>query len=195
MNKISKITAAALAVLAVSAPIAGAESNALSVVASATGTESTLTSGDFNYAVLDDGMVEITKYIGSGGAVAIPGEIDGKRVTSVGDDAFYGCRKLTDVTIPDSVTNIGRNAFCNTSLTEVTISSNVTNIGSFAFCGCAINVDKANNTFCSENGVLFDKDKTVLIYYPSLSEQKSYTVPSGVTDIAIYAFLVRLLLS
>lgn len=187
--KMRKMAAAALAaVMAVSAPLAGAVSNALSVVASAAGTESTLTSGDFNYSVLGDGTVEITKYTGNGGAVVIPSEIDSKKVTSIGDDAFYECRKLTEITIPDSVTSIGRSAFSNTGLTEVTISSNVTNIDSFAFYGCVINVDEANSEYCSENGILFNKDKTVLIYYPSLSDQKSYTVPDGVKSIATYAF-------
>ena len=58
-------------------------------------------------------------------------------VTSVGDDAFFGCTGLTDVTIPDSVTSIGWSAFegC-TGLTAVTIPDSVTSIGWFAFSGC-----------------------------------------------------------
>ncbi len=59
------------------------------------------------------------------------------RVTSIGDDAFYGSGSLTSVTIPDSVTSIGAGAFDEcTSLTSVTIPDSVTSIGSetFGFC-------------------------------------------------------------
>ena len=55
-------------------------------------------------------------------------------VTTVGEDAFFGCTSLTSVTIPDSVTSIGDFAFCGcTSLASVTIPDSVTSIGFEAF--------------------------------------------------------------
>ena len=58
-------------------------------------------------------------------------------VTSIGDYAFTGCGALTSVAIPDSVTSIGDYAFCNcTSLTNVTIPDSVASIGKYAFSGC-----------------------------------------------------------
>lgn len=53
------------------------------------------------------------------------------------DDAFYGCTRLTGITIPEGVTNIGSHAFYGCGLTRVTIPSGVTSIGSGAFSSCA----------------------------------------------------------
>ena len=91
-------------------------------------------------------------------------------VTSIGSLAFYECSNLTSITIPSSVTSIGVNVFYNcTGLTDITVDSN-------------------NSSFCSESGVLFNKDKTTLIYYPLGKNDSSYTIPDGVTGIVQYAF-------
>ena len=93
---------------------------------------------DFNYSVLDDGTVEITKYIGSAEKVDIPEMIDGKSVTSIGFDAFGGRENLTRIEIPSGVTKIGSYAFRDcTSLTDAEISNSVESIGEDAFYGCS----------------------------------------------------------
>lgn len=55
------------------------------------------TSGDYEYIILDDGTVKITKYNGSAQELAIPYTLDGKKVTSIGNRAFSACRSLTSI--------------------------------------------------------------------------------------------------
>ena len=112
-------------------------------------------------------------------------------VENIGEAGFNFCTNLTSVTIPESVTSIGERAFwfC-TALPAATIPSNVTNIGQYAFSACSsmtnIAVDAHNASYSSVDGVLFNKDQTVLIQFPG-GRGGSFTVPNTVTSIGSYA--------
>ena len=114
-------------------------------------------------------------------------------VTIIKYSAFQNCTELTEVTFGNSITTIENTAFyyC-TSLKQVTIPKSVTNIGGnvFGFCTALthINVDAANTAYSSENGVLFNKDKTTLLRYPVAKPGATYTVPKSVTCIGENAF-------
>ncbi len=194
----------------------------------------------FNY-VTNNGTITITGYTGSGGAVTIPGTINGLPVASLGASAFEFCINLTSIAIPDSVTNIGDSAFggCSelasatlgnrlasigrgafdlcSSLTSITIPGSATFIGNGAFEGCtsltnatignsvttiervywgpfrgctsltAIMVNPLNPAYSSADGVLFNKDQTILIECPG-AKIGNYIVPNAVSDIEGYAF-------
>lgn len=85
-----------------------------------------------------DGEVTITDCRTTAtGELVIPATIEGNPVISIGDRAFYQCRNLTAVTIPDSVTNIGILAFSNCiSLTSFTIPDGVSILENGTFSGC-----------------------------------------------------------
>ncbi len=114
-------------------------------------------------------------------------------VTSIGAWAFSNCGSLTSISIPKGVTNIGESAFkyCS-NLTSISIPSSVTSIGEQALSICSnlieINVDIENKNYLSEEGVLFNKEKTELIQYPVNNERTSYIIPEGVTSIGENAF-------
>jgi len=114
-------------------------------------------------------------------------------VTTVGARAFHSCSNLNSVTIPNTVTTIGHQAFyyCG-SLISVTIPASVTNIGIQAFGNCrsltALTVDSGNANFSEIDGVLFNKDYTELLAYPTGKSDATYTIPTSVTSIGDDAF-------
>lgn len=112
-------------------------------------------------------------------------------VTSIGDNALESCILLAEVTLPNSLTSIGGYAFCVCSaLTEITIPASVTAIGYNAFLLCEalekINVNVNNKYYSDDSGVLFNKDKTLLIRCPIKVE--SLDIPAVTTAIGHGAF-------
>jgi hypothetical protein len=113
-------------------------------------------------------------------------------VTSIADDAFEYCSRLSGVTIPGSVTSIGIWAFFSSGLSSATIPGSVTNIGYLAFAGFGpltnITVAGDNLNYASAGGILFNKAMTTLVQCPPLLTG-SYTIPGSVTNIGDYAFI------
>lgn len=114
-------------------------------------------------------------------------------VIAINDGAFRSSKMLESVIIPDSIISIGPQVFCDcTSLTNVTIPSSVISIDVSAFFGCssltAINVNYENENYTSVDGILFNKDKTVLLRYPHAKAGSEYIVPDYVNSIGSNAF-------
>lgn len=152
----------------------------------------TLAYGDFDYELNDENTVTVTKYKGHDKNVVIPDTINGRQVTVIGSYAFGNCRDITDITIPDSVTSIGERAFVSCeNLTGVTLGRNVETIGRYSFDYCKnltnITADENNAFYSSDNGVLFDKNKAKIIFFPNGKKGK-YSVPDSVTGIGEWAF-------
>ena len=94
------------------------------------------TEGGWKYLV-SEGSAVIMGYTGIDTEIAIPSELGGYPVRSVGDSAFYNHSNLKKVTFPDGIESIGDSAFswC-TSLKDITIPESVTTIGDSAFSWC-----------------------------------------------------------
>jgi hypothetical protein len=116
-----------------------------------------------------DGIM-ITGYAGSKTEVRIPPVIQNLPVIEIGDGAFWNCTSLTSITIPDSVIDIEyTNFYACTSLS-------------------AIKVDTGNTAYSSQDGVLYNKNKTLLHTYPAGKTVASFIIPNSVTSIGHGAF-------
>ncbi len=194
----------------------------------------------YTYAELDDGTIEIRSYTGKRRYITLPEYIDGKVVSAIGEEAFahnkrlrgitlpaqlrhirdrafLGCTELLVVSIPDSVTHIGREAFCDTvRLSAVTFGadSRLQQIGDFAFRNCSsmlrfelpgtvtqlngsafccaagirqFSIPGQSGSFAAVDGVLLDADQSAVVAYPA-GRAGSYTLPGSVRHIGNYAF-------
>ena len=101
-------------------------------------------------------------------------------VTEIGEDAFWGCSGLTSITLPSGVTEIGDYAFDSCSgLTSITLPSSVTKIGETAFSYCSGLTSITLPSALTEIGNWA---------FNECSGLTSITLPSGVTEIGEFAF-------
>jgi hypothetical protein len=134
----------------------------------------------FSYTVNTNGTATITGYSGTNGAVIIPSNTNGWRITSIGTNAFSMCVIMTSVTIPNSVTNIGDYAFCwCRALTSVAIPNTVISIGDGAFQECS---GLTNVTIPASVTSIGDSAFAECANLPSV------TIPGSVTAIGQLAF-------
>ena len=194
----------------------------------------TAVSGDFEYTVLYDGTAQITGYIGYNNEVSIPSVIDGYTVTSIGENAFSyeplpppamaglaqtgvsRFKKITEVTIPDTVTSIGDYAFvwcenlagvilpdsvksigimafahCD-SLSYLLVGSSLQSIGTNAFASC----ESLESIYVSPNNRVYDSRGNCNAIIETSTNSlivgcKTTIIPDSVTSIGDYAFYYK----
>lgn len=128
----------------------------------------------------------MTSPAGKTGSFTIPGS-----VTAIGLGGFANC-SLTGVTIPDSVVEIGDNAFYSCrKLSSIVIPASVASIGQTAFYDCteltSISVDSVNPVYSSIDGVLYPKNLDSVITCPA-GKAGGVAIPAGVATIGDSAF-------
>lgn len=113
------------------------------------------------------------------------------KCTVLGGYAFSGTRMLKQIKVPDSVRSFGELCFYQSGLEEIEIGAGLTEIGEGALSYCQnlqdITVDNDNAVFGSYDGVLFNAEKTKLMFYPA-AKTGAYTLPKTTETIAGYAF-------
>lgn len=113
-------------------------------------------------------------------------------LTAIEESTFCYCTSLINIVIPDSVTTIGDNSFKDcTELETVTIGKGCTSVTASAFTAdfnlVKFDVSEDNESYTSVDGVLYNKEKTAVVCYPkSLSGE--YVIPDTVTSIEKAAF-------
>lgn len=108
-------------------------------------------------------------------------------VTELKTSAFEDCSNLNKIILPNSIKSLGSFAFEWTKLSTINIPSSVTTISdycfSFASSLSSITVDSNNSYYSSNNGILYNKDKTTIVRYPEAKSGTSFTIPSTVTNV------------
>ncbi len=191
-ENIKKIILIVLAVLMIFSLVFASASTAFALEGEPLAQEILQTVDGFEYTVVED-KVTITGYSGEASEIEIPAEIETLPVTEIGPRAFEAKTGITEVTIPDSVISIGDNAFDGCSaLLIVNLGAGVNSLGRDVFAECinltALFVSESSAHYSSENGVLFDKIKSTLFYYPQGDSRDVYEIPSEVTSIGDGAF-------
>ena len=115
-----------------------------------------------------------------------------EEVIEIGRDAFRNKRGLKNVKLPNNLVSIGANAFASTGLEHIEIPAGVSSMSISPFCYCShleeIIVSEKNKFYCSVDGVLYNKNKCVLKEYPSGRKQDKFVIPEGVEIIAEKAY-------
>ena len=142
------------------------------------------------YILTDDGFLfkykqgeyTLIAYDGRESKVTLPEKING---SSYSLECVKG---LTEVIIPDGVTNIEANSFGD-SLRSITIPASVINIDAEAFVDCTrlqnIKVSEENAAYKSIDGNLYTKDGKILVKYSSRRAEKQFVIPNEMTEINI----------
>lgn len=153
----------------------------------------TRTSGLYTYEIKGNGTITITGFdwAQNNADIYIPNMIDGYTVTGIADEAFR-CetqqKTSYSVTLPNSITIIGTNAFWNANISAINIPDSVQLIGYGAFVGCPecqYKVSPSHSVYAEIDGALYCKtNKELIAYY---DESSKFEIPEGIVSIGDYA--------
>ena len=161
--------------------------------------DDTITSGDYQYYVTDDGAV-ITDYMGTAEKVSIPAEIDGNKVYAIGDNAFLYNENITSVILHTGIKEVGESAFWHCSnLVSISLNEGLESIDENAFTGTGITevtlpstlktADSPFENSSVEKAAFADGTESVPSFtFKGCNTLKKVTFPKTITNIGNYAF-------
>lgn len=154
--------------------------NAMPIHAASKKSTKVKTEGDYRYQVLENGTAILVKYIGKKANVTVPSKLGKKKVVKIADSAFAECKKIENITIPDTVKEIGNSAFEScTKLKKVVLPKGITEISDGIFCGCS-NLEE----------IELPESITYIgaFAFSSCNKLKTIQLPAGVNTIGSYVF-------
>lgn len=168
------------------------------------------------YTLNEDGAAQIVGYTGQAQKLVVPAELDGHTVVALGNRAFYSLDQLTEVQLPDTLRYVGKSAFgwCSKlqtiafadgletiesyafwycqKLTKLNLPDSVTTVMEAAFGGCdalqTVTLSPEHPVLAVTEGVLFNKETGVLLWYPAARSGREYQAPEGTRRIGAEAF-------
>ncbi len=158
-----------------------------------TETDKTLSTVLYEYGVQDNSIIILSHNDLASSIIVVPETIEDHPVMTLGKDAFYNHKNTVSITLPQNLKTIEGSPFYRCySLKNIVIPQNVESINCNPFFRCIslenIIVDKKNLYFSDLNGVLFNKEKTILISYPEGKQGIDYIIPETVEKLAVDCF-------
>ena len=156
-------------------------------------------SGDYYYDINSDGTITISGYYGTyTNNIVVPSTLDGKQVTGIGYQAYASLGLTGSITVSEGIKEIDKYAFAYNPALSGTVSlpstleslepSFLRDNGSPTNSIDNIEVADGNKYFSSQDGILYDKDKTKLVKFPVGKSATDFTIPETVTVIGDQAF-------
>ena len=158
-------------------------------------TETTLKAyGNFHYALTENNEITITRYSGTDPRPLIPAQIEGRPVTVIGKNSFFGS-PVESVTVPEGIQKIETNAFATCDdLQEVILPCSLATLGRGIFQGSEnlreVSLSGESENYIVYEGVLYDRNECCIVFCPPALGLEQITVPYGtvaIADSALYA--------
>lgn len=113
-----------------------------------------------------------------------------KNVNSIGNEAFKNCTSLKEIVFDNTLITIGKDCFDKTNITHLSFPSSLESMGRLAFLSKieSVEIDKDNYYYTSKDGVVFTKDESTIVWYPTFKKDKTYVFPETVNVVYSEAF-------
>lgn len=123
---------------------------------------------EYEISIVNNEVTILGCHTSLSGEITLPDVISGYAVTAIGEKAFADNEKIENIIIPASVTSIGDMAFAGSKI--------------------AVEVSSENPNYLTENGILYNKTKSALLYCSANKAGEKLEIPVGVTVIGVGAF-------